>query len=375
MATAKSNSVRLRKLWFQVHKWIGLILALPVIVLCLTGSALVWDEWLTDVANPQRSADVAASQPPSLYADAAQAVLAANERLSSLTFPDGEGAVVASATRVGEQPRGRPVRTLIWLDPADGHVLDRGDTSQGFARVLHILHGSFMIPGLGRQVVGWVGVFMLVSSLTGLWLWWPFKGGFRRGLRWKRMPTTSGNLHHQGGFWIALPLAVLSFTGAWISFPVFFGAFSGEGGGAREGGPRRFGGAPVEQVVMSPDAALAAARPLARGPVQSISWPTAPDGEWSVTFLQDSQRAEVMVADTTGVATPPEPPRPETTGRLMRRIHDGTNTGWLWQTIIFLGGLVPAGLAVTGVMMWLRGRRVKGSLRAAFARERLAGDA
>jgi uncharacterized iron-regulated membrane protein len=54
----------------------------------------------------------------------------------------------------------------------------------------------------------------------------------------------------------------------------------------------------------------------------------------------------------------------------MRRIHDGTDMGPVWQTIVFLGGLIPAALAVTGVMMWLRGRKVRGSVRAAFAAER-----
>jgi uncharacterized iron-regulated membrane protein len=30
--------------------------------------------------------------------------------------------------------------------------------------------------------------------------------------------------------------------------------------------------------------------------------------------------------------------------------------GVLWQTIIFLGGLAPAVLGVTGILMWLRTR-------------------
>ena len=67
------------------------------------------------------------------------------------------------------------------------------------------------------------------------------------------------------------------------------------------------------------------------------------------------------------MATPPPSAPPETTARLMRRIHDGHEMPIWWQILIFLGGLIPAGLAVTGVMMWLRGRRIKGSVRAAFA--------
>ena len=43
-----------RRTWFQVHKWIGLILAILIIPLSLTGSALVWDEALDHGLNPQR---------------------------------------------------------------------------------------------------------------------------------------------------------------------------------------------------------------------------------------------------------------------------------------------------------------------------------
>ena len=41
---------------------------------------------------------------------------------------------------------------------------------------MHVLHGSMMMPGWGRPIVGWVGVFMFVSCLTGIWLWWPLSG-------------------------------------------------------------------------------------------------------------------------------------------------------------------------------------------------------
>ena len=61
--TAGSTKVQLRKLWFQVHKWIGLTLALPIIVLCLTGSALVWHDWVDETINPQRVVAAAPRQP------------------------------------------------------------------------------------------------------------------------------------------------------------------------------------------------------------------------------------------------------------------------------------------------------------------------
>ncbi|HEX8063134.1 MAG TPA: PepSY-associated TM helix domain-containing protein, partial [Allosphingosinicella sp.] len=216
-----------------------------------------------------------------------------------------------------------------------------------------------------RQIVGWVGVAMLLSSLTGLWLWWPLGGRFTRGMKWRRRSTTSANLHHQGGFWIALPLAVLSFTGAWISFPAFFAALSGDPAGpSMAERMRRMAAPPAVRPRLTPDSALAAARPLAGGDLVSLAWPGEKDPKWKIAFARPGGNAEVTVDDRTSVANPPKPPQPETTARLMRRIHDGTGMGALWRTVIFLGGLIPALLAVTGILMWLHLRRSRARSRA-----------
>jgi uncharacterized iron-regulated membrane protein len=353
---------RLRRLWFQVHKWIGLALAVLIIPVSLTGSALVWHDWLDERLNPERAASAAPALPPSAYAEAAARFARPGERLSNLAFPRESGPVVATLARTSQPPGGRPVRTLLYLDPASARLLDRSASDEGAVRVLHNLHGSLMVPGVGRQIVGWIGVAMLLSSLTGLWLWWPLSGRFTRGLRWRRRSTTSDNLHHQGGFWIALPLAILSFTGAWISFPAFFAALSGDPAGpSMAERMRRLAAPPAAETGLTPDSALAAARPLASGRLVGLAWPAAgAEAKWKVSFERPGGAAEVTVDDRSASATPPKAPRPETTARLMRRIHDGDGMGALWQTIIFIGGLVPALLAVTGIMMWLRLRRRPG---------------
>ena len=357
-----ASRIRLRNLWFKVHKWLGILLALLVVPISLSGAALVWHDWLDAQINPHRyEVSGEASLPPSAYAAAAARALEPGERIATVTMPHGEGPVVVSAARPPVQGGGRPVRTMVWLDPADARVLDRAGSNEGAVRFLHVLHGSLMIPGSGRQIVGWVGVAMLVSALTGLWLWWPLGGGFRRGLRWRRQDSTNANLHHLGGFWIALPLAMLSFTGVWISFPAFFGSLSGappQAAQARQGPPPR----PLERPRLSPDAALAAARPHSTGALVSIAWPTDRSPKWTVAFAREGGNAEVKVEDSSALAEPPQPPRPETTARTMRRWHDGTGMGPVWQAVIFLGGIVPALLAATGIIMWLRTRRWRGDV-------------
>ena len=351
--------IRLRSAWFQVHKWLGITLAILIIPISLTGSALVWHDWLDEQVNPQRyPAAGAATLPATAYAATAERLMEPRERLASISFPDEAGSVQATLTK-GASGGGRPERAWVFMDPRTAEPIERASTSEGLVRVLHVLHGNLMVPGVGRQVVGWVGVAMFISSLTGIWLWWPLRGSFIRGLRWKRRPDFNSNLHHTGGFWVALPLAALSLTGVWISFPALFSQFNGEqASSGGQGGPSGPSGPalPLAQPKLAADQALAAAGKVAPGQVASLAWPTEKKGEWTVMIKGKGAPTEVKVneADASASITPP---KPETLSRTMRRIHDGTGMPLVWQVIIFIGGILPAVLAVTGILMWLRMRR------------------
>ena len=345
---------RLRKAWFQVHKWLGIVLAILIIPISLSGSALVWHDWLDEQVNPQRYPAVGSGNlPPSFYVASASALIQPGERLTSLTFPDGPGSVQATLTKPAKGG-GRPQRAWVFLNPQTAEPIERASSNEGLVRILHLLHGSLMVPGVGRQIVGWVGVAMLISSLTGIWLWWPTKGRFSRGLRWRRRPDFNSNLHHTGGFWIALPLAALSFTGVWISFPAVFSQFNRlqAAGPSGPDGPAQ----PLTQPRLSSDAALAAARGVALGQVVSLAWPTEKKAEWTIMLKGKGAPTEVKVKEADASASI-SPPKPETLARTMRRIHDGTGMPLLWQIVIFIGGILPALLAVTGILMWLRMRK------------------
>jgi uncharacterized iron-regulated membrane protein len=79
--------VRLRSYWFQVHKWIGLSLAVLISPIALTGSALVWHDWLDEALNPERATAAAPALTPAQYQATAERSLAPGERIVSLRFP------------------------------------------------------------------------------------------------------------------------------------------------------------------------------------------------------------------------------------------------------------------------------------------------
>ncbi|MET0294371.1 MAG: PepSY-associated TM helix domain-containing protein [Phenylobacterium sp.] len=358
---------RLRRLWLDVHLWIGAGLLVLLIPLSLSGAALVWHDPLDRLLYAERYAVSGpdASRPVAAYASAAEGAFAGSAVLTQLRLPQERGDPVVAVGRIEGPPGpgGRPRTLNVWIDPPTARVLARGELARPPTPVLHRLHGSLLIPEIGRKVVGWLGWAMTVSSLTGLWLWWPRHGGFVKGLRWRRSPSTMFNLHHLIGFWICLPLAVLSLTGVYISFPQTSRALFGvEQPAGRPGGPGRF--APPVEARLDLSQAVATARAEAPGAaLVSVSVPTqGKDPAWRVQVKAPGAKEPrtIQVVDATGqVKAARGGPGggeggPDPLSRWMRKIHDGADMGLVWQTIIFLGGVAPAVLGITGLVMWIR---------------------
>lgn len=368
----KSLLGRLRRFWLDVHLWIGVGLFILLVPLGLSGAALVWHDPLDTMLHPQRFAVSPGDTrlAASAYLDAARKAYGDRATVTQIRMPEKAGQPVIASGRVNGPPPapGQRPRTLTaWIDPATARVLDVADTRDELIGVMHRLHGSLLIPtpGLGRKVVGWLGWAMTASCLTGLWLWWPRNGKILLGLRWLRAPSTFNNLHHMFGFWVLVPLLVVSLTGVYISFPEtarkLFGVESQNGS---RGGPRPGAAAPLAEPGLPIDMAVAAAMAEAPGGrLAAITLPT--EGRrpaWRIQFVAEGEGpgATVQVADEDGSIRKGRggagPGRADPLSRSMRTIHDAQDTPWIWQLLVFLTGVAPALLGVTGTVMWLRRR-------------------
>jgi uncharacterized iron-regulated membrane protein len=376
-----SPSARLRRLWLDIHLWIGAGLLVLLIPISLSGAVLVWHGAIDRALHAERYAVTgpAAALPAPAYAEAAQAAFADRARLTQLRLPQKPGDPVVAVGRLDAPPapNGRPRTLNAWIDPPTGRVLATGEVARQPTMVLHRLHGSLMVPGVGRKIVGWMGWAMFVSCATGLWLWWPRNGAFLKGLRWRRGGSQLFNLHHTVGFWVCLPLAVLSLTGVYISFPQTSRALFGVGeppkpaARAPKAPDPRFA-PPLEAPRQSLEQAIAAALALDPGAaLVSVGVPQQgkePVWRIEVKAAGAERPTPVQIVDATGRPQPSkagaQPSGGDRISPLMRKIHDGADTPMVWRVIIFLAGAAPAVLGVTGVIMWLRRR---GRRRAALA--------
>ena len=362
---ADTRAAQLRRLWLNVHLWIGVGIAALLIPISLSGALLVWHDEIDAWINPHRYAVTGAevAQPVSTYlAKATEAVAkdSANLRATIVRYPE-KGWPVRITMRGQSRDGGRPRVITVFLDPPTAAVLDAMEFRASFFGFLHVFHENLTIPEYsGRQIVGWVGTGLLIMSLTGLWLWWPRGGGFLRGLRWTRSGRFTFNLHHLVGFWISIPLAVVSFTGIYLAFPQT--ARNAMSTVAPMGPPRGgFGGQIAQHTTLTADRAVEIARKSApNAEATALFLPVQQRGEanlnWRVEMKERENAFAVTVDDQSGQTKVIAPQSGDRAAAWIRWIHEGSHSGPLWAAVVFLTGIFPTVFAVTGIMMWLRKR-------------------
>jgi uncharacterized iron-regulated membrane protein len=379
---------RLRTALWTFHRWIGLGLALLLVPIAVSGALLVWHDQLDAVIHPGRYAvsGKAVTQPPSSYLASATTALAGGAEPTAVRFPASEGWPVVVNARASNPDGGRPRTLNVYLDPADAQVLDVVDVRTSLFGWLHRFHENLTVPDYsGRAVVGWVGVGMLILSLSGIWLWWPRNGAFLPGLRWGRTAQTTTNLHHLLGFWISIPLAVVSATGIYLGFPQNARLVMSSIAPMTPQGQRPGLAAVARDTKLTPDSALAAARaaladaqpailflPTAAGGRRARGEQAAPGDEgpiWRIQLRKSDETITLTVNDRTGaVARLPDPLAGDRAAQWIRAIHEGSRGGPVWQAVVFLTGVFPAVFAVTGLLMWLRGRSSRRAVKLAQTR-------
>ena len=380
---ADTRAAQLRRLWLNVHLWIALSLVALLVPISISGGLLVWHDEIDSVINPKRYA-VSGQQvalQPSEYLAKAEAAVAddpAKPRATAVRYPELGWPVRVVMRAQPREAGARPQLLTAYVDPPTGKVLDVVDFRASLFGFLHVFHENLTIPEYsGRQIVGWAGAGMLILSLTGIWLWWPRGGNFLRGLRWRRSSLFTFNLHHLLGFWISLPLAVVSATGIYLSFPQTAREAMSSIATMTPQGQRGFGQV-AQRTALTADQALAAAlkaepngKPIAVFlPVQQrerpLTWRT------QISRAGNGDIVTVTTDDHSGQTSPAIVPLSgDRAAAWIRWIHEGSHSGPVWAVVVTLTGIFPTVFAVTGIIMWLRKRSDRKELAGKSAKPRL----
>ncbi len=211
-----------RQALFQVHLWSGLLAALYVILIGVTGSALVFRE----EAEAALESDLRHRANPT----GARADLLAISADLQRRFPGqqitGVYAAESPAHSVVGYVRTPSKRTEPhYYHPATGAYLGAGREGAGFWRWLADLHFNLLAGRNGRVANGVGASVLLLLCLSGMVIWWPGIKNWRRSLTvdprrsWKRV---NWDLHSATGFWTFSVIAMWALTGIYFAWPDTF---------------------------------------------------------------------------------------------------------------------------------------------------------
>ena len=320
-AVRRPQSLWLRKAMFQIHLWTGIALGLYVVLISVSGSAIVFRNELYKSLWP--GPKIVPISGPRLSKDALKAAVHNAWPKYSVTYI-WESKRKDEATEVWIEPDGEahPKTKGRLVDPFTGQ--DLGPSRPYLIGVLawmSDLHTNLLGGDKGRKINGVMAILVVILSVTGLAIWWPGLGRLRRSLRidfrsnWKRF---NWDLHSVVGFWMFAFVFIWGVTGVYLVFPTPF------------------------------QIAVNRISPLQVYALQS-----------SLEPVQESAVAVVKVADETPAATvrrrrrqPPRGSNGDVFLRWFYYLHFGNFADWQVKALWVVLGLVPPFLFVTGALMW-----------------------
>lgn len=377
-------------LW--LHKWLGLLSGLVVLIVSLTGCVYVFHDDLKVLFYPDKY--YIAKQ--SVNNKSAQALpLSTLTAIAQKALPDGE-----EVTRIDLYPAKdrtwifRAVKTneealtyaayfkynkRVFIDSYTGKVQAVENSKTEFFQLMLQLHMNLLLgKKIGHTVVSVSTIMFLILTVTGLVLWLPKKWkvktlkkglSFDFSVKWKRL---NYDLHNVLGFYSLLFALLLGFTGLLFSYPSLKEFYSNSFNKLSTNEPAKaisFNTVP-QQKASSLDNALVYT--LTKHPLADMMSVRLKKNEdlhdiqvrmlksrtgsfvWYYFNKNDGQIAKIKSSNRT--------PAGDWLAGMNYDLHTGAFGGIFTKILYFLASLVCASLPVTGFIIWLnKGKKTKKS--------------
>ncbi len=380
-----------RKIWLQVHLWIGLALGAVLAITGITGSILVFPHEIDELLNPSLMTVPPDERGPAAYrsideiAASAQAALPTGSKFGFAYYPRNDAVAFhfRADVPVKEQADLAWEHRDVFVNPYDATVIGSRVTQvngwssflpRTFIGFVFKLHYALLLPGIGGTVVGICAALLCFSLLTGLILWWPLDGKWKRVLSIKRGASGvrfNHDLHQSIGFYTLPVIFALLFSGIYFVLPTQFMAllhvFSPDA-------VRRYEVAPMpraDEALIGLESAL------------KVMQTNFPDARPSWIYLPNTQKPRYMICQQEGARTNSNFIDRRCTvldgysGAVMHveeagigtagdtfiawqwPLHSGYAFGWTGRILVLICGLLCPVVFVTGVIRWLQKRRAR----------------
>ncbi len=205
----------LRRAFFQIHLWAGVLLSLYVVMIAITGSILVFRTELTRALLPKTLTPYAADRTAPIATVLERFKTAYPEaRLENIQTPSAR--VPAFLLFAADS---RQHHFTLLADPVTANLMSQPRT---WVYWTYELHANLLLgEAHGVQVNGIGALGLLLLVITGLVLWWPGVKIWARGLRirssgnWRRI---NYDAHSAIGFWTLLIVSWWALSGIYFAW-------------------------------------------------------------------------------------------------------------------------------------------------------------
>ena len=197
-----------RRTLLWLHRWVGVLAGLVILIVAVTGGALVfqqdWNRWL----HPELYPKSGAHGPMQPIAQALDVLHQSHPeaRVDGVRPPrdDRDALLLFAGARV------------MHVEPHTGELLGWRPRRTGPTATLTKLHVNLLAGPTGGWIVVGATCVSIGLALTGLWLWWPLRiAWFRRGGDSRRFHL---DLHSVAGLYSSAFLLIIAITGLTLRF-------------------------------------------------------------------------------------------------------------------------------------------------------------
>ena len=362
-----------RRIWRQLHLYLGLFVGFLFAFSGLTGSALVFYQDIDEYLNPallavETGGDYA---PLTEITAAAKSAAPAGAKATRLYFPRHPQA--SMKVRFSVSGDGQDALLDVMVNPFTAEVLGQRQWGGYLMSFLYKLHYTLLAGDTGETIVGVMGLLLICSLLSGIVLWWPKLSNFFQAFTFRRSANGTRlmyDVHKTMGAYAAVVLIVIAFSGVYMIFPQYVNPLIGMALPITETAPvgASMKSANGKMIDIDEVAAIANDR-FPRADLQRIYFPTPADGVYRVIMRQSgdvrrtSGSTQLWIDSYERTVLAVQEPKTMTSGQAfvswMFPLHNGEAFGMPGRIIVFLVGFTPFILYVTGLIVWWRKRKAR----------------
>ncbi|MBC8769115.1 PepSY domain-containing protein [Arenibacter sp. BSSL-BM3] len=341
----------------NLHLWLGLTCGLIASISGLTGSLYIWQPEITTLLNPELLTIGQNNPLPDtrLYTTAYNLMEQHGDSLAKINLPYREQQTISLVYKNGETQ---------YYHPISGFFLGKKSSSIEFFENLLNFHRTLGIPKIGKYITGGSTIlFFLLLLSSGAYLWWKtystnFTKGFK--IKWKaKKKKLNYDLHKVLGASFFIPHMVIAFTGAYFTYSTYYktvlSIFDDSNKTKLDLEEQTISSAkPYQDYLRNPDKEY---------DLRAVILPKNIQDGYHFRYIQDRflmegpRKTKELKIDPKGTITSLTDFQTDSnSNRIVAQfypVHIGEIAGLWGRILVFISGLIPITLFITGLKLYL----------------------